>query len=85
MKDRVQSGGAAKTADAFIGRRSPIGAIDRLFAEPHSFSFFQAVRLLSRWIARDEGLSSAEVIARRLAFRNSLELSFLKHTQEFHL
>lgn len=83
MKDRVtrRAPGVAteRASDAsrdFIGRRSPTGAIDRLFAEPHSFSFFQAVRLLSRWIARDEGLSSAEVIARRLAFRNSLELSF---------
>lgn len=64
------------SANAIVGQRRPTGAIDRLFAEPHSFSFFQAVRLLSRWIVREEGVGSAEVIARRLAFRNSLELSF---------
>lgn len=71
VRERLQ-----KSDEALAGRRSPTGAIDRLFADPHSFSFFQAVRLLTRWMVREEGVGSAEVIARRLAFRNSLELSF---------
>jgi type VI secretion system protein ImpH len=47
--------------------------IDRLLCEPQQFDFFQAVRLLDRWMgvgaANGEGLS-------RLNFRNSLSLSF---------
>lgn len=54
-------------------RRDVIGVIDRLLREPQQFDFFQAVRLLDRWMgvgARDgQGLS-------RLNFRNSLALSF---------
>jgi type VI secretion system protein ImpH len=57
-------------------RRQPLAVVDRLIADPHRFGFFQAVRLLERWFARQEHLSSAEVLATRLKFRNSLSLSF---------
>ena len=57
-------------------RQQPSAVIDRLLAQPHRYAFFQAVRLLERWIARSEGLGTADVLDRRLAFGNSLSLSF---------
>jgi type VI secretion system protein ImpH len=50
--------------------------IDRLLEQPHSFEFFQAVRLLEAWFVRHEGVTSVDVMARRLSFRNSLSMSF---------
>lgn len=54
-------------------RRNDAGVIDRLLCEPQQFDFFQAVRLLDRWMgvgaSNEQGLS-------RLNFRNSLSLSF---------
>ncbi|WP_409559765.1 type VI secretion system baseplate subunit TssG [Hydrogenophaga sp.] len=50
--------------------------IDRLFEQPHSFEFFQAVRLLEAWFVRHEGLAPNDVMAQRLSFRNSLSMSF---------
>ncbi len=50
--------------------------IERLFERPEHFSVFQAVRWLERWMAREEGLSSKEVLSQRIAFRNSLSLAF---------
>lgn len=54
-------------------RRNDAGVIDQLLCEPQQFDFFQAVRLLDRWMgvgaANGQGLS-------RLNFRNSLSLSF---------
>lgn len=50
--------------------------IERLFERPEQFSVFQAVRWLERWMAREEGLGSKEVLSQRIAFRNSLSLSF---------
>ncbi len=57
-------------------RLPPVAVIDRLFEQPHSFEFFQAVRLLEAWFVRHEGLSVSDVMAQRLSFRNSLSMSF---------
>lgn len=54
-------------------RRNATGVIEQLLREPQQFSFFQAVRLLDRWMAASasdgQGLS-------KLNFRNSLSLGF---------
>ena len=54
-------------------RRHAPGVIDRLLDEPQQFGFFQAVRLLDRWLA--EGSPDGQGLS-RLHFRNSLSLSF---------
>lgn len=54
-------------------RRHDIGVIDQLLQAPQQFDFFQAVRLLDRWM----GLASPDGKGlSRLNFRNSLSLSF---------
>jgi type VI secretion system protein ImpH len=54
-------------------RRNATGVIERLLCEPQQFDFFQAVRLLDRWMGvgspDGQGLS-------KLNFRNSLSMSF---------
>ena len=55
---------------------APVAVVQRLLDEPHGFEFFQAVRLLERWWAREDGLSRKQVLATRLSFRTSLSLSF---------
>jgi type VI secretion system protein ImpH len=54
-------------------RRHATGVIEKLLREPQQFGFFQAVRLLDRWMAASspdgQGLS-------KLNFRNSLSLAF---------
>jgi type VI secretion system protein ImpH len=54
-------------------RRQAPGVIEQLLREPQQFGFFQAVRLLDRWMAPSspdgQGLS-------KLNFRNSLSLAF---------
>ena len=57
-------------------RRQPVAVITRLLEEPHRFGFFQALRLLERWMRRQENLSSAQVLGQRIAMRNSLSLAF---------
>ena len=37
-------------------RRQTTGVIEQLLREPQQFGFFQAVRLLERWLATPEGL-----------------------------
>lgn len=50
-------------------RRQTTGVIEQLLREPQQFGFFQAVRLLERWLATPEGLD-------KLNFRNSISLGF---------
>lgn len=50
-------------------RRQTAGVIEQLLREPQRFGFFQAVRLLERWLATPEGLA-------KLNFRNSISLAF---------
>ena len=56
-------------------RRDSVGLIDQLLADPHRFEFFQAVRLVERWLAA-EPATSAELLPTRLRFRSSLAMSF---------
>jgi type VI secretion system protein ImpH len=57
-------------------RRTPPAVIGELLREPHRFGFFQAVRLLQRWLGRAQGMSGQRVLEERLRFRNSLALDF---------
>lgn len=63
-------------------RRDHVGLIDRLLAQPHQFGFFQAVRLLERWLHESNTHSGGTVrppvgaVTARLYFRNSLSMSF---------
>lgn len=54
-------------------RRNAVGVIHQLLQEPQQFNFFQAVRLLDRWL--DKGTPGGRGLT-RLNFRNSLSLSF---------
>lgn len=58
-------------------------SIERLLDEPHRYSFFQALRLLDRWLTRqstDAGgmpsMGGGDVLLQRVRFRNSLSLAF---------
>jgi type VI secretion system protein ImpH len=55
---------------------APLAVVQRLLDDPHGFEFFQAVRLLENWWAREDGLTRTQVLATRLSFRNSLSMSF---------
>lgn len=55
-------------------RRHGPALIDQLFETPHRFEFFQAVRLLERWL--DAEGSGADLLPSGVRFRNSLSLSF---------
>lgn len=57
-------------------RQQPVAVVSRLLEAPHGFGFFQAMRLLERWLCRQEGASPAEVLGRRIAVRSHLSLSF---------
>ena len=52
---------------------SPSSPIQQLIQAPHAFGFFQAVRLLDRWLGAGQ---PPGVGLRRLHFRNSVSLSF---------
>lgn len=56
-------------------RRDSAGLIDQLFETPHRFEFFQAVRLLERWLNSQQG-ARPELLPSALRFRNSTSLSF---------
>lgn len=55
-------------------RREPLAVIGRLLAQPHRFAFFQAVRLVERWLTRAGHVDPLR--AGRMTFRNSLDMSF---------
>jgi type VI secretion system protein ImpH len=61
-------------------RRIDPGVVERLLDEPHRFEFFQAVRMLEKWFTQQapERASArpGDVLARHIAFRNTLSLSF---------
>ena len=56
-------------------RRFEPAVIERLFAQPQRFQYFQAVRLLELWFKR-HGRIGAGAVARHLRFENSTRLSF---------
>lgn len=54
-------------------RRDHTAVIDRVAAAPHRFGFFQTVRLLDRWMGREQPDGES---LRHIVFRNSLSLAF---------
>ena len=56
-------------------RRFEPAVIERLFAQPQRFQYFQAVRLLELWFKR-HGRVGAGAVASHLRFENSTRLSF---------
>jgi type VI secretion system protein ImpH len=63
-------------------RRKPVAVVSELLADPHRFGFFQAVRLLERWLGRGAptgvgpGAGRTPAFDERIAFRNNLSLAF---------
>ena len=51
------------------------GVIGSLFEEPERVEFFQAIRLLLRWLAR-QGIAPEQALGGVIRFRNSLGLGF---------
>ncbi len=56
-------------------RRFEPGVIERLFAEPQRFEYFQAVRMLELWLKR-HGVPHEGAVANFLRFQNSVSLGF---------
>ncbi|MFL6656570.1 MAG: type VI secretion system baseplate subunit TssG [Massilia sp.] len=56
-------------------RRFEPAVIERLFAEPYRFEYFQAVRMLELWLKR-HGNAQQGVVANFLRFQNSTSLNF---------
>lgn len=56
-------------------RHDSAGLIDQLFDDPHRFQFFQAVRLLERWLA-GRPMAPGGKVDTRLRFQNSVSLAF---------
>ncbi|TWI69222.1 type VI secretion system protein ImpH [Pseudoduganella lurida] len=56
-------------------RRFESAVIERLFAEPYRFQYFQAVRMLEVWL-RKRGVPEEGAVANFVRFQNSLSLSF---------
>ncbi|MFP6562273.1 type VI secretion system baseplate subunit TssG [Paraburkholderia sp. B3] len=62
-------------------RRIDPGVVGQLLDEPYRFEFFQAVRVLEGWFARQaveapEVRRQGNVVAQRIGFRNTLSLGF---------
>lgn len=56
-------------------RRFEPGVIERLFAQPQRFEYFQAVRMLEIWLKRN-GVPHEGAVANFLRFQNSVSLGF---------
>jgi type VI secretion system protein ImpH len=56
-------------------RRFEPSVIERLFAQPYRFEYFQAVRMLELWLKRN-GVAHDGAVANFLRFQNSVSLSF---------
>ncbi|CAN7408725.1 type VI secretion system baseplate subunit TssG [Pseudoduganella sp. LjRoot289] len=56
-------------------RRFEPAVIERLFAEPYRFEYFQAVRMLELWLKK-RGVPQEGAVANFLRFQNSTSLSF---------
>ena len=56
-------------------RRAQAGLIDRLITQPYRFHFFQAVRLIERWLQRDAA-SHGKKLETVLRCKNSVALGF---------
>lgn len=56
-------------------RRFEPSVIERLFAQPYRFQYFQAVRLLELWLRRN-GMAHEGAVANFLRFQNSVSLDF---------
>lgn len=56
-------------------RRFEPSVIERLFAQPCRFQYFQAVRMLELWLRRN-GLPHDDAVASFLRFQNSISLDF---------
>jgi type VI secretion system protein ImpH len=56
-------------------RQPGAGVIERLFAEPYRFEFFQAVRLIELWL-REHGLLHEHGLAALVRFENTTSLRF---------
>lgn len=56
-------------------RRFEPAVIERLFAEPYRFQYFQAVRMLELWLKR-RGVPEEGAVANYVRFQNTLTLAF---------
>lgn len=56
-------------------RRFEPSVIERLFAQPYRFQYFQAVRMLELWLSRN-GMAHEGAVANFLRFQNSVSLNF---------
>ncbi len=56
-------------------RRFEPAVIERLFAEPYRFDYFQAVRMLELWLRR-HGTPHEDAVANYVRFHNSTSLAF---------
>ncbi len=56
-------------------RRFEPAVIERLFAQPYRFEYFQAVRMFELWLRR-HGAAGDGAVANYLRFQNSTKLSF---------
>lgn len=56
-------------------RRFEPSVIERLFAEPYRFQYFQAVRMLELWLRRN-GVPHEGAVANFVRFQNPISLSF---------
>jgi type VI secretion system protein ImpH len=56
-------------------RRFEPSVIERLFAQPYRFQYFQAVRMLELWLRRN-GVPHEGAVANFLRFQNSIKLNF---------